>query len=266
MLTYRQLSSALSRLALDPARPVLAHVSLSAFGQVQGGAETLLGALLSVCGGLMMPAFTYKTMVTPEIGPPDNGLEYGSAGDANLMAEFWQPNMPADRLMGRVAECLRSHPRARRSNHPLLSFTGIRVEAALEAQTLAEPLAPVAALADADGYVLLVGVDHTVNTSIHYGEKLAGRKQFVRWALTPQGVIECPGFPGASDGFEQIAPHLEDVTRRVTIGGARLQAIPLPALLETTQRLIGEDPLALLPEASSDPRVDAVRQSVGVKE
>jgi aminoglycoside 3-N-acetyltransferase len=61
---------------------------------------------------------------------------------------------------------------------------------------LDDPLAPVGALAEENGTVLLIGVNHTVNTSIHYAEKIAGRKQFIRWALTPQGVRECPGFPG----------------------------------------------------------------------
>lgn len=262
MINYRQISTALNHLELDRTRPLIAHVSLSAFGEVAGGADALLGALLAASSGLLMTAFTYKTMVTPEVGPPDNGIEYGAGSDQNLMAEFFTLDMPADPLMGAVAEALRKHPRARRSIHPILSFTGINVDAALEAQSLDEPLAPVGILVESGGYVLLAGVDHTVNTSLHYAEKLAGRKQFVRWALTQQGITECPGFPGTSEGFQVIEPHLEAITRRVMIGNARVQAIPLREMIEVSQVLLNQDPLALLPDVSDDLRFHAVKAAL----
>jgi aminoglycoside 3-N-acetyltransferase len=63
-----------------------------------------------------------------------------------------------------------------------LSFSGINAGATLFTQTIYEPLDP-SGLAQQDGWVVLINVDHTSNTSIHYAEKLAGRKQFTRWAL-----------------------------------------------------------------------------------
>jgi aminoglycoside 3-N-acetyltransferase len=261
MITYRQLSVTLNYLELDRDRPVIMHASLSSFGQVTGGAETLLGAVLATTSGLMMPAFTYKTMVTPEVGPPDNGIVYGGDNDRNLMAEFYHPDMPVDPLIGRVAESLRKHPRARRSMHPILSFTGVNVDQALAAQTMAEPLAPLAVLEEQGAWVLMVGVDHTTNTSLHYAEKLAGRKQFIRWALTQQGVVECPGFPGTSLGFQAVEPHLERITRRVTIGNARIQALPLEELLGIVTQLLENDPEALLPEDTDDLRVQDTRKA-----
>ena len=82
MLTFRQICNGLRQLELDAERPVIAHASLSSFGEVQGGAETVVGALLSVVSGLMMPAFTYQTMIVPEVGPPDNGMVYGNGQEA----------------------------------------------------------------------------------------------------------------------------------------------------------------------------------------
>lgn len=260
MITYRQLAVAFSNLELDRSRPVIVHASLSTLGQIMGGSETVLGAILATSGGMMMPSFTYKTMVTPEIGPPDNGLVYGSNRDLNLMAQFFTPDMPADPLMGRAAESLRLHPRASRSSHPILSFAGINVDAALQAQTLENPLAPIEVLSAAGGIVLLVGVDHTANTSIHLAEKRAGRKQFVRWALTPKGVVECPGFPGSSDGFQETEQYLDGITRRVTVGNARIQSLPLAEMLDLLEQVIREDPLALLPEESEDLRVQDARR------
>jgi aminoglycoside 3-N-acetyltransferase len=262
MISYRQLTRVFSMLELYPGKPVIAHASLSALGQVAGGAETVLGAILATTGGVMMPTFTYKTMVTPEVGPPDNGIVYGSHGDLNQMAQFFSPEMPADTLMGRVAECLRTLPRSRRSSHPILSFSGVGVDSALEAQTLEEPLAPIAELASGGGWVLLIGVDHTANTSLHYAEKLAGRKQFVRWALTHKGVVECPGFPGSSDGFQAAEPYLELITRQATLGNAILRALPLAEMIQIMKELIEADPQALLPDDSDDLRVADTRRFI----
>jgi len=264
-VTYRDISRGLRQLDLPRPAAVIAHASLSAFGQVSGGAPTLLGALLASVNALIMPSFTFKTELIPEEGLDNNGLEYGSGKDANRMAEFFTPQLPADPLMGVVAETLRLMPNARRSNHPIFSFTGLNAVSILQSQTLQDPLAPVSFLAEQDGWVLLLGVDHTVNTSIHLGEKLAGRRQFVRWALTPTGVKECPGYPGCSDGFQTISPYLDGVTRRVVIGQAVVQAIPLTSLLEVVQSLVAKDAQALLCSRPDCPRCSAVRTTIRMK-
>jgi aminoglycoside 3-N-acetyltransferase len=258
MVTFRELTNAFRRLEIDRKSPVIAHASLSSFGPVHGGAETLVGALLASFDTLFMPTFTYKTMLIPEVGPDNNGIAYGSGRDTNRMAEFFIPTMPADKLMGIVPETLRKHPRASRSMHPLLSFSGVGAEKALAAQTLGEPLGPIRVLADEQGWVLLLGVDHTVNTSIHYAEHLLGRKQFTRWALTPQGVLECPSFPGCSDGFEALAPYLQDAVRRQPAGKALIQAFPLSAIVESVQTRLNIDPLAFLCSRADCERCSAV--------
>jgi aminoglycoside 3-N-acetyltransferase len=111
---------------------------------------------------------------------------------------------------------------------------------------------------------VLVGVDHTVNTSIHYAEKLAGRRQFLRWALTPKGVLECPGFPGDSAGFQVIAPEMEKFTRKVQIGAANVEALPLAMLFKVVIAQIKKDPLALLCQQADCERCGEVRrQGIG---
>ena len=109
MLTFGDFKSALGGLDLDN-RPAIVHVSLKSFGAVQGGAEMVVQALLSSHSGLLVPTFTYKTMVTPEVGPPNNGLTYGSYRDLNRMAEPFYPDMPADPLMGVLPETIRHFP------------------------------------------------------------------------------------------------------------------------------------------------------------
>jgi aminoglycoside 3-N-acetyltransferase len=262
MITFRGLVSGFREMDIHGCQAVIAHASLSAFEDVRGGAETIIGAVLSSFNALMMPAFTYKTMLIPEDGPEDNASKYGSGKDTNKMAEFFTAEMPVDRTLGVVAEALRLHPGAVRSTHPILSFSGIGVDDALQVQNANEPFAPIGKLADQQSWVLLLGVDHTVNTSIHFVEKLAGRKQFIRWALTPDGVVECQGFPGCSMGFSVMGVYLESVIRRVQIGTALVQAIPLDALIDIGTLLVRRDPLALLCTNSNCERCQSVRQSI----
>ncbi len=265
MLTFRDFVTGLRKLGIDRSRPVIVHSSLSAFGEVHGGSETVLGALGSSFDTYIMPAFTYKTMITPEVGPPNNAINYGSGKDTNRMSEIFRRDMPADALMGVVAEALRTHPKALRSIHPILSFAGINAQKILDSQSIKEPLFPIQALMDGEGWVLLMGTDHTVNTSIHYAEQLAGRKQFIRWALTPKGVLPCQRFPGCSEGFEAIAPHLDDLVRKVELGEAVIQALPLGSLVGVVCDLLKDNPSALLCSREDCERCQAVRESLAVQ-
>ena len=264
MISYRELVNAFRAGGLSPARPVVVHSALSSFGdEIRGGPEALIGALLATASGVLVPAFTYKTMLTPETGPEDNAIQYGEGKDRNRMAEFFSADMPADRMMGLFADLVRRRPEAKRSGHPILSFSGIHLERAVDAQTIEEPFAPLRLLSEQDGQVLLIGVDQRVNTSIHLAEAQAGRKQFVRWALTADGVRECPAWPGCSDGFNQAAALFEGFSTRFRVGESQIQLIPLRGLLEAVTARLKEDPLALLCEREDCERCGAVRAAVG---
>ncbi len=262
MLSYREVVIALSKLQLPPDSPVIVHGSLSAFEEIWGGAETVIGAICSTSRKVMFPAFTYKSMIIPGDGPADNAITYGSGVDLNLLAEFYSLDVPVDPTLGILPERFRQSPLVNRSFHPILSFSAINMDEALLSQTLADPFAPIEYLINSNGWVLLMGVDHTVNTSIHYAEKLAGRKQFIRWGLIKNGVIECPGFPGCSDGFSAIAPMLENVTRRVDLGGGMIQAISIRFLIQIARAMIEADPLSLLCERVDCERCNTIRQSL----
>ena len=242
--------------------PVIVHSSLKSFGEVEGGAQTVVKALTEVFPSMLVPTFTYKTMLTPLTGPAHNAIRYGSDETQNQMAKFFTPRMPADPLMGIIPETFRHHPRVERSIHPIQSFTGINAVNLLKAQTMADPLGPLAALEKEGGWAVLLGVDHTVDTSIHYAEKLAGCRQFLRWALTPKGVVECPGFPGCSAGFQAIAPEMDKFTRKVQIGTAIVQAVPLVMLFKVVVARIKKDPLALLCQQEDCERCGEIREQM----
>lgn len=251
---------------------VIVHGSYKSLGPVNGGPTAVIEALIQSSSALVMPAFTYNTtMVIPRVGPPNNAVDYAaeatsrreqeSGKDEDIPVPF-RPSLPVDKEIGILAETLRRIPTAARSLHPLLSFTGVNANFALDRQTIFDPLAPIGALAEKNGWVLLIGVDHTVNTSIHYAEKLAGRKQFVRWALTPKRIVECPGFPGDSSGFQAIAEFLENDTDVITIGNARVEAVPLNRLIDKVKMLIKTDPTALLCPRKECARCSAVRAAL----
>ena len=262
MKSFRDLVLALREMGLDGSHPILVHASLSAFGHVVGGAEAVVGALMEHFKTVIVPTFTYKTMIVPGEGPPDNALPYGQMSDANKLAEFYHPDMPADSLMGIIPETLRTHHEAQRSIHPILSFSGVNANEILDTQRMDNPFAPIASLADRDGWVLLLGVEHRVNTSIHLGERLAGRKTFTRWALMVDLVVECPAFPSCSDGFNAIEPLMIPFTRTIKVGDANVRAMPLYELVETTRQLVLADPLALLCDRPECQRCNAVREDV----
>lgn len=245
-LGYRDAVRALRDLGLNPGSPTLVVGSPNWVAEIRGGIPTLVSALLSSGGAVLSPAFTFQTMIVPPVGPADNGLNYRTSAESNAEAEFFRPDLPVHPALGPLAEALRQTPEARRSTHPILSFVGIHADPFLESQTLEEPWGPVGQLASEDGDLILLGVEHTADVALHLAEQRAGRKQFVRWALTPEGVVECPSYPGCSRGFERIQPRLRGFCREGWLGSARLQLVPLRDLLHTATAWIREDPSALL--------------------
>ncbi|MCJ7569537.1 MAG: AAC(3) family N-acetyltransferase [Anaerolineales bacterium] len=262
MLTYRQFVHALKEIGLDSHSRVIAHSSFSAPTKVFGGAETIVGALAATCGAVMMPAFTQHTTIIPPFGPPDNAIEYGSEPDGNQEIEIYHLDLPVDSELGEVSEVMRCHPQARRSNHPILSFVGVNLEEALRSQTIEEPFAPIEWLADFDGDVLLIDTDHRWNVSLHRAERLAGRRGFIRWALTEEGVVECSNMPGCPDGFDAIGSRLEGISHVTECDGLRLNVVPVRDLVNAAVGWIHEDPRALLCDRPFCPRCAAVRTSV----
>jgi aminoglycoside 3-N-acetyltransferase len=266
MPSYRDLIHAFRELELGSHSQVLLHTSTSTLPPIPGGAETVVGALLSTCDALIAPAFTQRSMIIPGVGPADNALDYGQADEQNLTAEIFSLDLPADDGPDSIPETLRQHQDALRSDHPLLSFVGVNADDALQTQCIEEPWAPIAWMADYDADVVLLGVDHTANISLHYAEFKAGRRQFVRWALTAGGVVECPYFPGCSAGFQSITSRLEGVNRTVQLGDVTIEVIPLRDMVNIAVGWIHEDPRALLCDRQGCPCCAAVRASVRVDE
>lgn len=267
-LGFREIQKSLRAVGLASGHRVLALVSLSALGEVRGGAEAVESALSAACQWLLVPTFTYQCLVWPLAGPPDNGLTYGNHQSENADAEIFRATTPvkfapAHAALTEFAETIRHAKGAVRSAHPALSFVGLGVgaEAALATQTLADPLAPLGHLAEHDGDIVLLGVDHTANIALHYAERLAGRKQFVRWALTPKGTVACAGWPGCSVGFAAGAEPSQRLGASAPLGPTRVQRYPARALLAWAQETIHATPSALLCANPTCEQCGAVRKA-----
>ena len=246
MLTYRNLVLTFDELGLTKSSRILVHSNLDAAGEIEGGTEAVLGALLASCEMVLTPAFTHASVVVPEVGPPDNAIDYGASEAENLDAEFFHPEMVVDEGLGALPRAILKHEASERSSHPILSFTGIHAAEPLALQTLSEPFGPITWLAEFDGDILLIHADHTSNISLHYAEQLAGRQALIRWALTENGVVECRNMPGCSQGFEAIRGRLTGEVQQTSIGSIGLELIPVRDLLHIAAGWIREDSRALL--------------------
>ncbi|MCL4110581.1 UNVERIFIED_CONTAM: hypothetical protein GTU68_035555 [Idotea baltica] len=159
---------------------LMAHASLSQLGFVVGGAQAVVQALVDVVG----PGGTLMT-------PTHSGALSDPASWQNPpVPKSWWPTirdtMPAfdpartpTRQMGAIAECFRHLPGVVRSNHPTVSAAAVgpNARALTEGHDLHDRLgesSPQGKLYAMDGHVLLLGVDHGNNTSLHLSEVRSG--------------------------------------------------------------------------------------------
>jgi aminoglycoside 3-N-acetyltransferase len=268
-VTTADLVDGLQQLGLDRTSEVIVHSSLSSFGYVDGGAEAVCTALTEVCGTVLMPGGTWDLTgipAPPGLVRPDNA--YWNAADWSEFDEklseatSFRPDLQVDRWLGRVPEVFRQTCSPLRTPHPLFAYqaAGPAAERLLEAQRPDWPLGPIEAL---DGDVLLLGVTHTSNTTIHLAEQQLGRSLFYRYAKNADGLwIELPNIPGESHHFDDIEPVLRPATKEIRIGQARVRRIPKDAVLAATRQLIQADPAALLCTDNPECRCAAALQQL----
>ncbi len=256
MITQQEIISGLQKASLHKKSAVIVHSSLRSFGYVEGGASTVCRALLATCGTLLLPATSYHLTRIP--APPGLIRPYNAVNVANTWDEFdnacanaiaFSLDLPISREQGIIPETMRREFSPHRSSHPLMSYIAIgeHAQELLAAQRLDWPLGPIEALAQRGGDILLLGVSHTSNTAIHLAEQLLGRACFYRYARGSEGTwMELSNIPGDSHHFDDIEPFCAPFTEEVMIGKCRARRIAISDLLAITQKLIMEDPKALL--------------------
>ena len=239
--TVESLQADLHALGVEPGMVVLVHSSLSAMGWVCGGSVAVIAALqkaLGSTGTLVMPAHS------PDLTEP-------SGWESPPVPESWWPvireNMPAydpeltpTRSMGIIAETFRKQKGVLRSAHPQVSFCACGPQASriTDSHSLAFGLgehSPLARIYDLHGFILLLGVDHGNNTSMHLAEHRATfpTKRVIqqgapiatadsrRWATFEDVDIDSSDFDRIGEDF--LRSEGGDVVRRGRVGLADCQ-------------------------------------------
>ena len=221
---------------------LLVHTSFRAVRPVEEGPTGLIEALtraLGPSGTLVMPSWT---------------------GDDNT--PFDPAATPASPDLGIVAETFRSLPTVRRGDHPFaFAARGPRA-----AEIVADPLvlpphqaeSPVGRVLDCDGRILLLGVHHDANTTLHLAEMLAGVPYRVPHHIT---VLE-DGRPKRIDYLETdhccaLFQQAEDWLKRCgmqtdgVVGHAACRLMRSRDLIETVLPELRRDPWVFIHTAES---------------
>ena len=174
--TVESLQTELSALGVRAGMALLVHSSLSAMGWVCGGAVAVIIALLEVLGAsgtLVMPAHSTDLTEPSEWQNPPVPESWWSVIRATMPA--YHPDLTPTRSMGVIAETFRKQNGVLRSAHPHHSFCarGLQAPFITKDHSLAFGMgegSPLARIYNLDGFVLLFGVGHDRNTSLHLAE------------------------------------------------------------------------------------------------
>ena len=176
-ITLNQLVKDLRDLGVANGQTVLVHSSLSQIGWVSGGAQTVIMALIEVLGEegtLMMP--THSAQNTDPANwkaPPVPQSWWQIIRDSR---PAYDPTLTPTHGMGAIPELFRTLPDVKRGLHPIGSFSAIgkQTDFLLDGEISLEQMfgdeSPIGRLYELDGYVLLLGVGHSNNTSLHLAE------------------------------------------------------------------------------------------------
>lgn len=267
MLQYRDIKSAFQDLGLQRSDTAIVYTSSRMIPRVKGGANTILGAILAGIDNIVMPSFTFKTMIIPEVGPPENQIDYGSGRIQNLNAHIYTPDLPADFEDREISELFRQYPDVTRSLHPIHSFLGLGLDAALAQQTCEDPYGHIEYLHGKGVRILLLDKDPSVIFSLHYCENKSERRQYTRWAMTAAGVKVCYSFPGCSRGFSKILYHMNGNFEQVHVEDMVFTSIPMDSLIDKGLQILRRDPFSLLCNDLHCERCNQIRQDIrqGIK-
>jgi len=256
-LSRDAIAAQLAALGVTPGGVLLVHAAYRAVRPVEGGPETLIAALCDAIGPdgtLVMPSWT---------------------GDAD--AVFDPRITPAAADLGAVADIFWRLPGVGRSAHPE-AFAAI---GPATAHILADPLplpphipaSPVGRVRDLDGQILLLGVGHDANTSLHLAELIADVPYRTPAHVTVAGE---DGSPRRIDYLEN--DHccmrfalMDDWLRAAglqsegTVGHAHARLMRARGLVATALARLADDPLIFLHAAEEDcEECDAARTSIAM--
>jgi aminoglycoside 3-N-acetyltransferase len=232
---------------------VCVHSSLRSFGRVAGGAQAVVQAFLAEGCTLLVPAHTYDFAVfpPPALQVPRNGWNYALPATSYALQEsagqgeiYTPATKEIDPDMGAIPAAVVNTPGSARGDHALNSFAAVGplAEKLIMGQKPLAVFAPLQALIDEGGYVLLMGVALDKMTMLHYAEQMAGREPFRRWANDREGQPQMVQAGSCSDGFERLASVLEPWQREAVVGKSVWHLFPAFQALQAATAAIRDNP------------------------
>ncbi|MCU4743022.1 AAC(3) family N-acetyltransferase [Halobacteria archaeon AArc-m2/3/4] len=238
-ITRAGLTMDLRALGLKSGDELVVHGSLSSLGRVEGGAETVVDALLDVAGDkgtVVAPTFTSGLAEEEPFDPEQTPSQTGA-----------------------ITEALRTREDAVRSEHPTHSVAAIGPSASSLTRNHAYDRSlgrnsPLHRLAKHGGQILLLGVGHDRNSSIHVAEALAslpyrtGTKEVQVLGDDGTATTVDVSRVGCGRGFPVLEPVAEraDLLTHGNVGQAPAQLMDGEDILRVAYELVKKKPGALL--------------------
>ena len=222
---------------------VCVHSSLSSFGEVEGGADAVIGAFLEEGCTMLAPSFSYDYYIPTVEKVKQNGLDYEAEPfkSNGLVYNTEISGISSD--MGAIPRAMVNTTGRYRGNHPTNSFValGPDAEKLISCQTAENVYAPFQKMMEKRGKIVLMGVGLTRMTAIHYAEKLSGRELFVRWASDEKGNPIRIREGSCSEGFDKLDSYVEKIEKRITVGKSLWRIFPIRETVEACAGAIRQD-------------------------
>jgi aminoglycoside 3-N-acetyltransferase len=240
-VTLADICQALQTLGLS-GKPICVHSSLRSFGWVERGADTIVDAVLAEGCTLLVPTFSHEYATPPAPGqrPERNAYDYTAGYEQNNPGVFRTSSNDVEKGMGAIPAVVLARPGRVRGYHPLNSFAAVGplAHTLIDGQQPFDVYAPLRALADAGGSVILMGRTLTNLTLLHLAEQMSGRTLFRRWANGLDGIPIAMEVGSCSEGFDRLAPALAAHLREITVGQSVWKVYPArETLLAATQAM-----------------------------